>query len=103
MIPSRVPIGCVLTVCLLRIGWPAPAALAQAAAGGKSAEDVLKEKGLARTGVVFVLDADAKLPEGLRAVRASKVKMDDHAAKRAGIEKRIDAAKAQIQLLEEEY
>ena len=58
---------------------PAPPVTVQDAAGTKpgsaaapvAAEELLKSKSLARVGSTYLLDADAKLPERMRALRSS--------------------------------
>ncbi len=57
-------------------------------------EEVLKGKGLSKVGAFYLLEGDIKLPEKLRAMRAAKFRVDDHAAKRMKLERDIDSAKA---------
>jgi clan AA aspartic protease (TIGR02281 family) len=91
----------------ISIAWAAmlllPGAVLFAQGQEKTPEEVLKEKGLTKGGAAYLLEADAKLAEGLRRVRAAKAKVDDHAARRAAIEKKIQAAKDETARLEEEY
>ena len=79
---------------------PAPApAPTTAAATVSPAEATLKAKGLTRVGTTFVLDADAKLPEQLRKMRAAKRQLEEHARKRQNLEadiRKADAATAQL-------
>ena len=69
-------------------------ALANRAYAAPTPEEVLKSKGLAKLGAVYVLDGDAKSAEKLRLMRAAKFRVDDHAAKRIKLEKDIENAKA---------
>src|SRR5438552_471216 len=58
-----------------------------------SPDEVLKSSGLAKVGLFYLLDADAKLPDGLRAIRKAEAQLQAYAAKRRAIEADIDKAK----------
>jgi clan AA aspartic protease (TIGR02281 family) len=69
----------------------------------KAPEDVIKEKGLQKVNALYLLEADAKLPESLRAFRLAKKQMDDDTKKRVDAENRIKMAKGAIGNWELEY
>src|SRR5262249_51782157 len=58
-----------------------------------SPEAILKSKGLIKVGSYFLLDADVKLSDGLRAMRKAQKDIDDYGKKRHAIEADIDKAK----------
>jgi clan AA aspartic protease (TIGR02281 family) len=59
-------------------------------------EEVLKAKGLTKVGTMYLLDADVKLPDGLRDMRRAKHQADEAAAKRAKLDQQIKQAKDAI-------
>ena len=70
----------------------ADAASASAPAAG-AAEDALKDKGLVKVNNLYLVEADAKLPDDLKNFRAVKKKSDDDNKKRTEIEGNIRTAK----------
>lgn len=70
-------------------------------AADKKPEDVLKEKGLVKVGITYLLEDEVKLPESLRTMRLAKKKLDDDTKKRVAFEGQIKMAKGAI--AEREY
>jgi clan AA aspartic protease (TIGR02281 family) len=73
------------------------------AARSPAPEDLLKARGLAPVGTLYLLDADARLAEGLRAVRLGKKQEDEYQAKHAALEKQLKTARANIFKWSEEF
>jgi len=69
----------------------------------KAPEEVIKDKGLQKVNALYLLEADAKLPESLRAFRLAKKTMDDDTKKRVEAENKIKMAKGAIGNWELEY
>src|SRR5690349_10687712 len=69
----------------------------------KAPEEIIKEKGLQKVNALYLLEADAKLPESLRAFRLAKKQMDDDTKKRVDAENNIKMAKGAIGNWELEY
>jgi clan AA aspartic protease (TIGR02281 family) len=69
----------------------------------KAPEEIIKEKGLQKVNALYLLEADAKLPESLRAFRLAKKTMDDDTKKRVDAENKIKMAKGAIGNWELEY
>src|SRR4051812_248451 len=98
MRPTRLLIGIVI-LALFRIASaaaPAPPPLSPA-------EELLKNKGLTKVGSTYVLETDAKLPESLRTLRASKKKLDDNARKRAMLQAQVKDAMTVLGQLDRQY
>lgn len=70
-------------------------------ADDKKPEDVLKDKGLVKVGITYLLEGEVKLPESLRNMRMAKKKLDDDTKKRVTLENQIKMAKGAI--AEREY
>jgi hypothetical protein len=68
---------------VLYTGIFAPVAATFAADPPASPQAILKAKGLTRSGPIYVLEGEIKLPEELRAMRTAKFKVDQNAAQRA--------------------
>jgi clan AA aspartic protease (TIGR02281 family) len=62
----------------------------------QSPEEVLKSKGLARVGPLYILEEDAKIQDRLRSLRQAKVHLDDTAHRRALLQLDITAAENSI-------
>src|SRR5205814_3244681 len=56
----------------------------------------LKEKGLTKVGITYLLEGDIKLPESLRVMRLAKKTLDDDTKKRVQLENQIKMAKGAI-------
>src|SRR5688572_5122147 len=99
MLSKRIGTGCVVVVAawLMASGG---AALAQGKE--KPPEEVLTERGLSKSGSLYLVEADAKLPEGLRAVRQGRKQVDEYLEKRGRIEKELDRVDAGTVGLERE-
>ena len=68
----------------------------------KSPEELLKSKGLTKAGNIYVLPADANLPEWIRASRAQQKKVEDTMKRRANLTRDLDAALSALDRLEEQ-
>src|SRR5438046_914916 len=77
--------------------------LAAAASGQTSPDDLLKAKGLTRQGTYYLLDADIKLPEGLKTMRQAKKLLDDNTRKRTMLQAQIKDANATLANLDKRY
>lgn len=66
-------------------------------------EDVLKAKGLSKSGITYITETDAKLPEQLKSFRAVKKQLDDDNRKRADLEGKVRMAKGAIADWEQQY
>jgi clan AA aspartic protease (TIGR02281 family) len=77
------------TVASWAIATPSPAPTSKPAA----LDDVLKSKGLSKVGLLYLLDADAQLPDSLRAIRKAEAQLQTYNTKRRAIE--ADITKAQ--------
>lgn len=71
-------------------------------AAGASPEETLRDKGLSRVGIYYVVDTDAKLPELLRALRKAEQQLEQYARKRREAERDIQNAKDTILRLHRE-
>lgn len=95
-----------LMIVLSRVAAGQGAAATQAAAAtqraaatqGVKAEEVLKAKGLTKVGITYLLEGDVKLPEGLRAMRLAKRRIEVDTAKRTQLEKALEQDKAELML-----
>lgn len=67
-----------------------------------AAEELLKEKGLSKTGAFMLLEDDAKLPEALRAFRLARKQYEDGTKKRLEFERQLKGAKGIMSQLEYE-
>lgn len=65
---------------------------------GGTPEEVLKAKGLTRVGITYLLEGDVKLPEGLRAMRLAKRRIELDTAKRTQLEKALAQDKSELML-----
>lgn len=63
------------------------------AADDKAPEEVLKEKGLSKVGITYLLEGDAKLADTMRQFRLAKKTMDDDTRKRIDLENKVKIAK----------
>src|SRR5438034_11396855 len=61
-----------------------PAALA--AAESQTPDQILKDKGLSKSGAFYLLDADLKLNDSLRTIRAGEAQLQTYTRKRRAIE-----------------
>jgi clan AA aspartic protease (TIGR02281 family) len=87
---TLLPAFAFLAFCSLIAAAPVPAP--PKPADVQAAQTLLKNKGLTRSGALYLLEGEAKLPEELRVMRAAKFRVDQNAAQRAKLEKAIEAA-----------
>jgi aspartyl protease family protein len=87
-----------LVACSIAAGPPAAAP----PTAPSPAEEVLKSKGLTKVGTYWLLDADAKLPEGLKQMRQAQKALDDAVRKRKVLQAKLADAHAMIGRLEQE-
>ncbi|MEO6436804.1 MAG: aspartyl protease family protein [Tepidisphaeraceae bacterium] len=87
-------------VGLAAILWINAALVAQASS---APEEVLTAKGLTKVGATYVLESDARMPEALRVIRASKKKLEDNARKRGMLKAQIKDAQNTIAALDRQY
>lgn len=77
--------------------------IAALAADDKAPEEVLKEKGLSKVGITYLLEGDAKLAETMRQFRLAKKSMDDDTKKRIDLENKVKMAKSAYAQWDYEY
>ena len=87
----------------LWVGCIALLICASVRAGEGSPEELLKGKGLTKTGIFYLTEADGKLPESLKSFRAIKKQLDDDNRKRADLESKVRMAKGAIAGWEQEF
>lgn len=76
---------------------------AAAGAEDKSPEEVMNSHGLVKSGAVYVLDTDAKLPDKLRALRLAQKLIDDAGRKRIEIERDLKSANSIATIQDQNY
>jgi aspartyl protease family protein len=78
-------------------------ALHAQASPAAASDELLASKGLTKAGTTYVLEADAKLPEALRVIRAAKKKLEDNGRKRAAVQAQIKDAQNRLARLDRQF